>query len=300
MGRKLTINDFIKSATKVHGHHYDYNMVKYVNSKTKVKIGCPDHGIFMQTPEKHIHRKHGCPDCSKTKKLNNQTFIERAEVIHDNQYRYHLCDYRKAKTKIKILCLTHGIFEQTPSSHIDQRTGCPICSKKHQYSTTEFITEAIKIHGDSYGYSLVDYTNNYTNITLICGEHGSFLQSPSNHLSGKGCPICKNSKSENIISQFLLRKGIKFLPQHKFDDCKHKRRLPFDFYLPDYNTCIEFNGKQHYKPIEFFGGEDGFNKQLVRDAIKKTYCENQGIRLLIIKYDENILNTLNEYYNPTL
>ena len=92
-----------------------------------------------------------------------------------------------------------------------------------------------------------------------------------------------------VLSRDLLNKySIKFIPQHKFDDCKNKNVLPFDFYLPDYNTCIEFNGIQHYKAIEYFGGEKRFKEQNKTDLIKKEYCKNKKIKLIIIKYNEKI------------
>ena len=89
-----------------------------------------------------------------------------------------------------------------------------------------------------------------------------------------------------------IKNNIKFIQQHKFDDCKNIKPLPFDFYLPDYNTCIEFNGKQHYEPIKYFGGRVVYDKLIKRDKIKMEYCNKNNIPLLIIKYNDNILKRL--------
>lgn len=231
------------------------------------------------------------------KTLTTNEFIDRANLIHSNKYDYSKVHYKNAKTKIKIICKEHGIFEQVPDSHITQKTGCPYCSKKHMYSNAEFITKSILIHYDTYDYSEVNYKNNYTKIKIICKKHGVFLQIPSNHLSGKGCDLCQTSKNENLISLFLANNQIYYNRQHKFDDCKHIRRLPFDFFLPNYNMCIEFQGKQHYQPVEFFGGENGFKLQLKRDKIKEIYCKSQGIKLMVIKYNDNVLDILTKIFN---
>ena len=292
MAKRLTLNTFIEKAKKVHQNKYDYSLVEYVNNYTKVKIICPEHGVFEQTPNNHINKKNKCFLCNHTIGYNRNTFINHAKIIHHNKYNYSLTNYINAKTKVKIICPEHGVFEQTPSSHLTQKTGCSRCSKKYKYTNKEFIENCNFTHQNKYNYSLVKYVNNYTKVKIICPEHGVFEQTPSNHLSGKGCINCKESKNENIIGLFLRRNNIKFIPQHKFDDCKHIRRLPFDFYLPEYNTCIEYNGLQHYKPIEFFGGYYGFLNQIKRDEIKTKYCDDMSIKLIKIKYNDNLSDAL--------
>ena len=86
------------------------------------------------------------------------------------------------------------------------------------------------------------------------------------------------------------------LREFKFKDCLHIKELRFDFYIPKDNICIEYQGKQHYEPIDHFGGLDKFNELIKRDKIKKEYCENNNILLIIIKYDDDILDILNNYF----
>lgn len=107
---------------------------------------------------------------------------------------------------------------------------------------------------------------------------------PSHALSGGGCPKCSNSYGEKSIINHLDKLNINYDFQKKFNDCKDKKPLPFDFYLPDYNKCIEYDGKQHFEPIEFFGGEKSFLITKRHDKIKDEYCENNGISLLRIPY----------------
>ncbi len=118
-------------------------------------------------------------------------FLERALQIHGEKYDYSLVAYKNVREKVKIICKTHGLFEQSPTSHINSKAGCPRCYGNVKSTTGDFITKAKRIHGDSYDYSLVDYINNTTKITIICPKHGKFSQSPSSHTFHKaGCPIC--------------------------------------------------------------------------------------------------------------
>jgi hypothetical protein len=115
-----------------------------------------------------------------------------------------------------------------------------------------------------------------------------------------GCKICSSSKGESAIKKFLDSNHISHDPEHRFDDCKYKKALPFDFYLMDYNICCEYQGIQHYGPYEFFGGEKGFEIQKIKDKIKKDYCKKNNIRLIEIPYWEydNIEIILNELLFP--
>ena len=92
---------------------------------------------------------------------------------------------------------------------------------------------------------MVEYKNAHTKIKILCPTHGVFEQTPTNHLKGKGCPICQESKGEIKITNILNNKNIKHIKQYKFDECKYKRKLPFDFYLPELNMCIEFEVIAH-------------------------------------------------------
>ena len=102
--------------------------------------------------------------------------------------------------------------------------------------------------------------------------------------------------------RYLENNDIKFERQFKFDNCKYKHHLLFDFYIPIYNLCIEFDGEQHFRKTKW--GKNVTNeeaeKQLklnkIRDSIKTKYCKNNNINLLRIRYDENVEEKLNEYF----
>jgi len=129
--------------------------------------------------------------------VTTETFIIKAKEIHGSKYDYSKVEYKNAKTKVIIICSTHGEFEQQPGSHISntQPRGCAECGKKSKKNTTEkFIEEAIKVHGDKYDYSKVNYIKNYEDVIIICNVHGEFLQQPNNHIAGSGCKKCTKPK----------------------------------------------------------------------------------------------------------
>lgn len=291
--KKLTTDKFIELSEKIHGDKYDYLLVDYKTTHEKIKIVCPIHGEFEQTPAMHLFGQ-GCSECVGLKKLTTDKFIQKAKNIHGDKYDYSLVDYKNNKTKIKIICPEHGIFEQAPNSHYSN--GCSKCSFKYKPSTEEIIKKLSHLHKNIYDYSLVEYKNAHTKIKIICKKHGVFEQATNHHLRGAGCPNCKISKGELKIKDWLDNDRIEYIQQQKFIDCKDKSPLPFDFYLPEYNICIEYDGRQHYEIIELWGGLEGFIDTKNKDNIKNIYCQNNKIKLIRIKYSENIGNKLKEIY----
>jgi len=290
--KKLTTNEFIKKSKEIHDNKYDYSLVVYNSSLKKVKIICPIHGVFQQTPSNHY--KCGCKKCSlilKSKKLINKDILSLFKEKHGNFYDYSLVKYINNHTKIKIICPEHGIFEQIPKIHL-RGSGCPKCSKNNKMTTKDFIHKAKKIHGNRYDYSLVDYKNTKTKVKIICPEHGIFEQRPNNHKDLKqGCPYCNESHGEKEIASFLEKNKIIFIRQHKFNNCKNILPLPFDFYLPELNICIEYDGGQHFRKHNIWG-ENKLKQTQKNDKIKNQYCKDNNIGLIRIKFDQNIKEQL--------
>ncbi len=292
-----TTADFINISNSIHDNKYDYSETIYINNSTKVKIICKIHGVFEKSPNKHISAKQGCPSCSKS--LLSRKFVKPLDIfttqannIHNNMYDYSETVYMNSKTKVKILCKTHGEFYQTPTSHLNgsgcYHCGCMSTKLSLLSNTTNFVTKSKEIHGSKYTYDNVEYINSQTKVQIYCNLHGHFLQTPNNHLRGQECPHCAQniSKGELTIKSILTDNNISFIQEYRFDDCKYNKTLPFDFYIPQLNTCIEFDGKQHFKPIQYFGGEEAFIKQQIKDNIKDEYCRTNNIRLLRIPYTE--------------
>lgn len=290
--RALTTERFIEKAKSVHGNKYGYSKVNYVNSDTKVCMICPIHGEFWQRPADHLNGC-GCNQCRGI--FTTENFILKANVVHKGKYDYSKTKYISNKNKVCITCPTHGDFWQNVRDHLSGK-GCTKCgyernSRSFRDTLEDFIKKAKKIHGDKYDYSNTAYENNSTKVKIKCPIHGTFLQTPNNHLHGQGCPLCSSSKGENKIRIFLQEHDIVFVDQYKIttkitlwgkDEC-----LRVDFFVPDKNLIIEFNGLQHYQMVDFFHSSDnGFEKQRARDKKLKKWCKDNNVNLLVIKYDQ--------------
>ena len=297
MYKKLTQQEFIQKAKLVHGDKYNYSKILYINARTKIEIICKLHESFFQTPNNHL-QDHGCPKCSGNLISNTYEFIQKANLIHDNFYNYSKTNYINSQTKVCILCHEHGNFYQTPNAHLNGK-GCAKCYSK---TLNDFIQKANLIHNNFYNYSKSEYKNSKTILCIICPNHGEFWQQPNNHLIGKGCPKCQRSKGEEVIENWLKENNIQYETQKRFKDCKNIKPLPFDFFLPNHNICIEFDGEQHFKPSYFGGKESGiekYNRTKISDNIKNKYCQIYNISLIRIPYYNlnKIKTTLKKYLN---
>jgi len=305
----MTIDEFLSKSNKIHNNFYIYTKTKYIKSYKKIIITCPKHGDFEQLPYVHI-RGFGCIKCSNEKKSlqythSNDDFIKKANVIHNKLYDYSKCIYKGTRAKICIICPIHGEFHQIAHNHLNGM-GCKKCAMISQKSiitksNKEFIDRCRNVHGNLYNYDKTNYKGSKYKVCITCNSHGPFYQSAGGHLKGQGCPKCNNSKGENIINNFLIRNNIEFIPEKTFQGCKFKKLLPFDFYIPSHNLCIEFDGKQHFESVDYFGGEKHLKYIKNNDLIKTNYCISNGIKLLRIKYTDfdNIEFILNTQLNIT-
>lgn len=223
MSKKLTQEEFLERVKEVHCDTYRYDKTVVKGSKIPVTITCPIHGDFEQRPGDHL-RGCGCPLCGieksrKAKRNTTEEFIEKAKKVHGNKYDYSKVEYIDKLTPVIIICPKHGEFTQTPDTHLNG-SGCQKCgmekSKKtavsQKLTTEKFIEKARKIHGNKYDYSKVEYVNSHTPVKIICKIHGEFEQSPTNHLCGKGCPICsgKNMTTEQFIKKARIIHGDRY------------------------------------------------------------------------------------------
>lgn len=289
--KRKSVSDFILEAAEIHNNKYDYSNVVYTNRNNKVTITCPIHGQFEQTPNGHL-KGYGCYACGRNKtKTTESEFIEKSKLIHGDFYDYSNINYQSALKPVTIKCPIHGEFTQKANNHLNG-SGCKECSldkisKQFSDNTETFIEKAIKVHGNKYDYTKINYVDSKTKIIIKCPIHGEFKQLSTNHIQGTRCPLCTISKGEEHILNWLLVNDIEFIPQHRFPECRDKRPLPFDFYLPKFNTCIEYNGRQHFEVIQQWGGDLGLVDRQKKDKIKVDYCRNQNINLISIKHDED-------------
>lgn len=335
-----------------HKGKFDYSNVNYINNRVNIKIICPLHGEFYQSPKRHLISDTGCNKCTNVVKrkmysFTSEEFIEKSKKIWGNKYDYSKVEYINSHTKV-IIIYNNVEYYQIPYSHLGKKSPEDRDIKR---STEEFITESNIIHKNKYDYSITEYTgsgdyiefiyndvifrqvaiqhlngqqpdmesslikispsefiekcnhkfahrfkyeslenelrNINSKITIFCDLHGFTNQKAYDHLNSKsGCKHCVNNKSkgEFAIESYLNGNNIKNLFQYWFNECRNILPLPFDFYLPDFNICIEFDGIQHFESVEFFGGNDKFNIRKQNDVIKNKFCTENNIKLIRIPY----------------
>jgi Zn ribbon nucleic-acid-binding protein/very-short-patch-repair endonuclease len=241
--KKKTTEEFIEKAREIHGDFYDYSLVEYVNSETRVKIICPIHGEFEQVAGTHLGGK-SCKKCGRARtgakqKSNLKDFTRKAKKVHSDKYDYSEGEYLGAEEKIYIICPEHGGFRQSVKEHL-LGSKCPTCSGVHKLSTEEFIEKSISIFGDNYDYELTEYVNNRTDVFLKCKLHDLTIKiNPQRHLKGYGCPEC--TKKEKVYNKTT---------EEFIEDAKLVHGEVYDYSLVNYRgseTKVEIICKKHQK-----------------------------------------------------
>lgn len=283
----------------------------YTTNKTKIEFQClvdDCNHKWMARPD-NILSGYGCPECAK-KKISISRLKTHEEFVNEvaikNPYVKVLGTYISDNTKIEFQCNNpdcgHRWFA-TPDKIIHKITGCPECAKlsRAQKKTKTHKSFVDEIKNKNPDIRVVgEYNGIKTKIEFQCSIcENAWLATPDSVLNGNsGCPMCAQSHGERSITNWLKNNLIKFIPQYKFDNCRDINLLPFDFYLPDYNMCIEYDGEQHFRPVNFGGisdkhAMDNLQKTKMHDIIKDTYCQQHKINLIRIPYwDKMNINTI--------
>ena len=320
--RRLSKEKLIEKCEAKYPNKFDYSRVDLSPhiplNETKIEIRCKFHDKWFLTSANVFSEKRtkfGCPNCGwdsinisrkgkpspKRRKLKD--LIEKFNEIHYSKFDYTKAIYNGYNTPLEVICSLHGSFFPTPHNHL-KGNGCGSCGRL--MTLDEFINKSNNIHGvGTYDYSLIkEYLGGSFKLNIICKKHGPFLQSPRLHLQGKGCKKCKGSKGETKIRLWLESKYIEYKIEHKFNDCRNPKTnalLRYDFYLPNHNTLIEYDGIQHSKliPAWFKSTKDDLVKRQFRDQIKTEYAKNNSIKLIRIPYTEkDIPKILNSVLTP--
>ena len=276
---------------------------EYVDNTHVMNFKCECGKIYKSYwNEFKTRKRYYCHECTIKYKVHRHDW---SDVVSEfKKYGLEICSgqiYKNEKTPLECitkegyrifksyLSLIHG-YERTTFSYIMNR-------ENYVYNVNNyFLINNINLKC----LEVVNYLKNRHGICTInvqcsCGE--IYKTNIAEIKSGRtACVNCSNTKSrgERKTAEILKELGIKFKAEYKFNDCRADKPLPFDFYLPDYNICIEYNGEQHYKPVKYFGGDKIFKIRLQYDKIKKEYCKKNNIKLIIIPYTEfkNIKNIL--------
>lgn len=291
---------FIEKSIKIHGDKYDYSKVDYKGYKTPVEIICPIHGSFWMKPFVHLQPTYqqGCPKCGIEKRVKERTgnkdeFIAKSNALYNFKYKYDKVEYVNRMTPVIITCPVHGDFLQKPHAHLDGHE-CAKCTHPHIYGRTrdELLTEFYSIHQNSYSYpDLPERCNEHHKIKISCPKHGMFKQTVKYHLKGGGCPICCNSKHANALAVSMNEENISFEREKTFPWLRRRirGRMRLDFYLPDYNVGIEYQGAMHFgihKNNKYTMTKEDYEDLFDRDRVKYKLCKEHGIRILYFCYNK--------------
>lgn len=287
----------VKHVVEVQGYQLLTQESEYTNTRMSLTVQCPNGHITKRRYDSFL-AKNNCRECTNDEKRKDfsivKKYIEKAGfILLDKQYK-------NSYTPLNVQCKNGHVSKMTYNC-LKQGDGCREClhdTYRKKYDDVKKIIE-------ERGYTLIskEYLNARQKLHLKCSNgHDYHVSLGMFHWNHNDCPKCnsiRNSKGEEIIESILIENNVEYKKQHRFNDCKNKRALPFDFYIPSINLTIEFDGEQHFKPKSKFDGEMGFAERVYNDAIKNAYCEDNNIKLLRIPYWElkNIKNILNTHIN---
>ena len=284
-GRNKTTEDFKQELKEINGDIIVLG--KYINNRIKIKCRCKIDGYEWDAIPRNLLSGQGCPKCANNKmKLTHKEFMDRMRKI--NSDIEVLEEYVNSQIKIKVRCKIDGYEWEVVPNNLLNGKGCPKCAGMYK-TTEEFINELKEINDNI--EVLGEYVRADKKIKCKCKIDGYEWEiTPHNLLSGQGCPKCNESKGEKRVGKYLDSKSIDYERQYKFDDCRSKKELPFDFYIPSLNIAIEYDGEDHYrinKRSKNDTYEKAFNRFVegkVRDTIKTIYCKENNIKLIRIPY----------------
>lgn len=296
MANKKSHDEFITDLIKVNPDIICLD--QYINSGTSISFQHKLCGHIWIAAPNDILRGTGCPKCAKGYRLSHNEFIQR--LFNVNPEITLLSEYKKTHDNVLVQHSCGYQWTAQPANLLSGK-GCPKCAGVLRKTNYEFETALLAINPNI--RCLEKYGNVKTKLLFIddsCGH--TWRTTPNSIIKSKtGCPICRESHGEREIRNWLLFHNISFVSQKKFDGCTNKSALPFDFYIEKYNTCIEFQGIQHYAPVEFFGGMNSLLSYKHCDNIKRRFCQENNIKLLTIKYNQDVDTILSEtfqYQNP--
>ena len=271
----------------------------YRGAFEKVECECLNCGnVWDAVPKEMTGKKlRGCPRCgiskrNESRRISNKEFLDKLEIAHNGNI-VALENYVNAKTKIKFKCLKDGYIWKSEPYRVMNGTGCPMCTNHIKKTEDDFIQMLSERNPD---VELVSkYKSMHERALFKCKVCNYEWETSVSHRvrDNSGCPKCalKMSKGETIIYNYLKQNNIEFKKEATFKDCRDKNPLPFDFYLPNQNICIEYDGIQHYRPIDFGNGtytdvNDNFIITQKHDKIKNEYCKQNNITLIRISYKD--------------
>jgi hypothetical protein len=300
MGRKRTHEQYINEVAKINPNLTVIE--KYINNRTAILHRCNIDQYEWRVLPYSILQGKGCPLCAGNAKRTYEQYMKSLTLVNPNIEPIE--EYINTDTPILHRCKTCEHIWPIKPNHTLRGHGCPMCGFKISADSKRKPQEEYEqelLHVNPNIEVAGKYINYITPLLHRCKKCGNEWDAkPCYTIRGHGCPICNESHGERNIAQWLDNNHIKYISQYRFDDCRDKYPLPFDFYLPEHNLCIEYDGEQHFRPVDFSGknqkqAQDQFSIIQLHDNIKNKYCEHNNISLLRISYQQDIEEELNKF-----
>ena len=302
MPRAISLEEFEARKNK---KFPQFKTIKYTNIESQYTFFCPIHKEqTICSARTFLNSKCGCSQCFREKektskmpkwvKYTNEQLKEKLINKQGNKYIFSFPEYNIGTHGIvEVYCKEHNFVFTNSVSNLLNGEGCRLCAQeKHNNLITKsketFLSDCISKFGDMYDYDLTNYINGLSYITITCKKcNTSRTVIAKSFLGRKGiCPVCDESEGEFITRKILQERNIKFIQHYTgFKDCRYKNTLEFDFYLPELNTVIEYQGEQHYIDSGWKEGKE-FEEQQIRDEIKREYCKVNNIKEIEIPFWE--------------
>lgn len=304
MPRRLTQKEFEEKFNKQNTHAHDIEILgTYINSATKILCKCTIDGYEWEAIPRNLLRGRGCPKCAGLAKPTDEEFIDKLHEVNPNIQV--LGTYKNSRTKIKCKCKIDGHEWEAKPDDLLKGHGCPQCMK---ITHEKFIQRFNKLNPYANDIEVLGtYIGSQTKIKCKCKkDEYEWEATPSNLLRGTGCPKCNTSKGEKRIAQYLDNLGIKYIyDKPYFEDLVGTggRLLRPDFIIPSLKIWIEFDGRQHFEPVDFTSKwneqqlQEQFKIVQQNDQIKNQYAKDNNWTLIRIPFTEydNIEQILAEY-----
>ena len=293
--RRKTDAEFKQEVFDLVGNEYTL-LDNYVNSQTKIRVKHNICGnIYEVAPSNFLNRGSRCPYCSGNHKKTDAEFKHEVYDLVGSEYNF-LDKYINSKVKLRVKHNECGhIYKVEPDAFL-RGNRCPVCSASTNKTDAQFKQEIVDLVGNEYVF-LDPYVNSYTKLRVKHNKcDNTYEVRPADFLSHHTrCPFCNSSKGETIISKILDTFSIKYEPQKNFDDLVDTVYLSYDFYIPSQSILIEYQGIQHYEPIDYFGGEAKLKIQQKHDKMKADYAKYHHYNLIAVPYTEDTFSKIKKY-----
>lgn len=302
--KKITREEFEKRVSNVSNDTIDVSNFEFENTQKSGLCRCKICGNEWYAKAYSILQGHGCRKCYD-KRNSQKRLISLGEVqkriSESGSNAVIIGDYIDTKHKCNAKCSDCGNIWRPNVSEIMRGHSCPCCSKIKQginrrLSEEEYRKRCEELYGTIYDLSELNYTTIRNNVYPICKRHGKVEINAYQFLKGNGCLKCKMHSGQNKLSEYLKKNDIKIEDEYnKFEWLKTEKggRMSLDMYLVEYNIAIEYQGRQHFEPVDKFGGEKEFQNTKERDLNKKKACRKHGVELIYFipnKYEKYIVD----------